>query len=351
MKKILLIDDSPDIRENIAELLELSRYRVVTAGDGRSGIEAAIAEKPDLILCDILMPGIDGYGVLHLMQRRPELQQIPFVFLSAKSDQAEIRQGMSLGADDYITKPFDATDLLKTVESRLRKSELLRHSRAAGLEGVDELISVSAGDEVLQAFVRDRHLDRYKKKQRIFTEGNHPVRLYYVQKGKVKVYKTNEEGKELILKIANEGDFFGYISLLENTLYRENAMALEDCEIAAIPRSEFEELMNANPQVTRRFISLLSKDVREKEEQILKIAYNSLRRKVADALLTAQERFRLGGDRLPIHLTRENLAAIAGTATESLIRTLTDFKTEGLIDIHDGSISILDYDRLVRLVN
>ncbi|TCZ73346.1 response regulator [Flaviaesturariibacter aridisoli] len=351
MKKILLIDDNPHIRENIAELLELSRYRVVTAGDGRSGIEAAIAEKPDLILCDILMPGIDGYGVLHLLQRRPELQQIPFVFLSAKSDQAEIRQGMSLGADDYITKPFDATDLLKTVESRLRKSELLRHSRTAGLDGVDELISVSAGDEVLQGFVRDRHLDRYKKKQRIFTEGNHPVRLYYVQKGKVKVYKTNEEGKELILKIANEGDFFGYISLLENTVYRENATALEDCEIAAIPRSEFEELMNANPQVTRRFISLLSKDVREKEEQLLKIAYNSLRRKVADALLSAQERFRVGGERQPIHLTRENLAAIAGTATESLIRTLTDFKTEGLIDIHDGSISILDYDKLERLVN
>ena len=351
MKKILLIDDNEEMRENIAELLELSQYTVVTAGDGRAGIEAALSQKPDLILCDIMMPELDGYGVLHLQQRHPELRHIPFIFLSARTEQAEVRRGMSLGADDYLTKPFDSTDLLKTVESRLRKSELLRAGSATGLAGINELISASGGEELLQAFVQGRHLDRYKKKQRIFTEGNHPIRLYYVQKGKVKVYKTNEEGKELILKIANEGDFFGYISLLENSVYRENATALEDCEIAAIPRSEFEELMNANPQVTRRFISLLSKDVHEKEEQLLRLAYNSLRRKVADALLAAQERFRSGNERLPIHLTRENLAAIAGTATESLIRTLTDFKTEKLIDIQDGNINILEYDKLMRLAN
>ncbi|GAB4092542.1 response regulator [Flaviaesturariibacter terrae] len=351
MKKILLIDDNPVIRENIAELLELSRYQVVTASNGRQGVAEAIAQKPDLILCDIMMPELDGYGVLHLLQRNPELQQIPFIFLTAKSDQSDIRTGMSLGADDYITKPFDTTDLLKTVESRLRKSELLHKGRPDSADVAADGGAETDAEEILRAFVQGRHLDHYKKKQRIFTEGNHPIRLYYVQKGKVKVYKTNDDGKELILKIVAEGDFFGYISLLENTVYRENADALEDCDIAAIPRSEFEELMNAHPQVTRRFISLLSKDVHQKEEQLLRIAYNSLRRKVADALLAAQERFRHGDERLPIHLTRENLAAMAGTATESLIRTLTDFKTEKLIDIHDGSISILQYDKLVRMVN
>jgi CRP-like cAMP-binding protein len=163
--------------------------------------------------------------------------------------------------------------------------------------------------------------------------------------------ENNEDGKELILKIVNEGEFFGYIAMLENSLYRESADALEECEIAAIPRSEFEELLHGSPQVSQQFIRLLAKDILDKEDQLLRIAYNSLRRKVADALIAAQERFRKGLERLPITLTRENLAAMAGTATESLIRTLTDFKSEKLIDIQDGQISIIQYEKLARMMN
>ncbi|RYZ24285.1 MAG: response regulator [Chitinophagaceae bacterium] len=351
MKKILLIEDNPDVLENTAELLSLSHYQVITARNGKEGVTEALNTKPDLIICDIMMPELDGYGVYHVLQHNPELQQTPFIFLTAKSEHAEVRKGMALGADDYITKPFNTTDLLNTVESRLRKAELIRNLNTPGPEGLNDPASSFANEGALQAFVEGRKSDHYKKKQRIFTEGNHPVRLYYVQKGKVKVYKTNEDGKELILKIVNEGEFFGYISLLENTPYRENADALEDVEVAAIPRSEFEELMNANPQVTRKFIKLLAKDVHAKEEQLLRIAYNSLRRKVADALLAAQERFRRGEERLPIHLTRENLATMAGTATESLIRTLTDFKAEKLIEIRDGEIEIVQYERLARMFN
>src|SRR6476620_690573 len=101
---------------------------------------------------------------------------------------------------------------------------------------------ISGGEAVLKIFVDGRHLDHYKKKQRIYSEENHPIRLYYVQKGKVKIYKTNDEGKELIMKIANPGNFFGYVAMLENTVYKENAEALEDCEIAAIAKNEFVEL-------------------------------------------------------------------------------------------------------------
>ncbi|GAB4092556.1 response regulator [Flaviaesturariibacter terrae] len=351
MKKILVIEDNPDILENTAELLELSHYKVTTARNGKEGVIEAFHSRPDLIICDIMMPELDGYGVLHMLQRDAQLQQTPFIFLTAKSELSELRQGMSLGADDYISKPFDTGDLLRTVESRLRKADLLRRASGTGIDGVNELISASGGEEALRSFVAGRHIDRYKKKQRIFSEGNHPLRLYYLKKGKVKVYKTNEEGKELILKIVNEGEFFGYIALLENTLYRENADALEDAEVAAIPRSEFEELIHVNPQVSRRFIRLLARDVHNKEEQLLRIAYNSLRRKVADALLAAQERFRLGNEAGPISLTRENLACMAGTATESLIRTLTDFRAEKLIDIDEGRITILDPEGLSRLVN
>ncbi|RYY99958.1 MAG: response regulator [Chitinophagaceae bacterium] len=350
MKKVLIIEDNPVILENTAELLEMANYRVHKAPDGRSGIAEAMTCHPDLILCDINMPDLDGYGVLHLVQKHPELRQIPFIFLTALTAPADIRKGMSLGADDFISQPYDATDLLNTIESRLKRAEAMQHALPVGLDGVDALISHTSGEEELRRFVEGRGLDRYKKKQRIYSEGNHPVRLYYVQRGKVKVYKTNDDGKDLIIKIVSEGEFFGYIAMLENMSYRENADALEDTEIAAILRSEFEELMNAHPEVTRKFIRLLASDVRSMEEQLLRIAYNSLRRKVADALLSVADRFSATGN-AAITLTRENLAAVAGTATESLIRTLTDFKAERLIDIHEGKILILDRDKLLRVVH
>jgi CheY-like chemotaxis protein len=351
MKKILVVEDNKDIRENIAELLELSNYQVLMAANGKLGIEEAIAEKPDLILCDIMMPELDGYGVLHMIQKNPELQNTPFIFLSALGEKAEIRKGMSLGADDYITKPFDPTDLLNTVERRLKKAELIKQKMSAGIAGVNELITITSGEKALHDFVEGRHLDKYTKRQRIFTEGNHPIRLYYIQKGRVKIFKTNNEGKEFIVRIANEGEFFGYTAMLKNSVYTTNAEALEPSQIAGIPRNEFEQLLNTNPEVSRKFISLLANDVVEKQEQLLHIAYNSLRRKVADALLLVQKKYKKDIEQLSISLSRENLAAMAGTATESLIRTLTDFKSEKLIDIRDGKITILNQRKLENLAN
>lgn len=350
MKKILVIEDSKEILENTAEILELSHYHVFTAGNGKEGVETALATKPDLILCDIMMPELDGYGVLHMVQKNPDLQSVPFIFLTAKTEKEEVRKGMSLGADDYITKPFDPTELLATIEGRLKKAALIKERISQGLKGVNELISIVGGEKALRDFVEGRHVDLYRKKQRIYTEGNHPVRLYYVQKGRVKVYKTNEQGKELIVRIANEGEFFGYTALLEASVYKENAEALEDAEIATMPKAEFEELMSANPEVTRKFIRLLASDVTEKEDQLIRVAYNSLRKKVADALLTVYKKYKDTSEKR-INLSRENLAAIAGTATESLIRTLTDFRDEKLIEITDGKITVLNPVRLEKMLN
>lgn len=350
MKKVLVIEDNKEILENTAEILELSNYFVVTAENGRIGVEKALADKPDLILCDIMMPELDGYGVLHMVQSHPQLQHTPFIFLTAKTDPGEIRKGMSLGADDYIPKPFDPTDLLTAVEGRLKKADLVKREIADGIREANQLLTISGGEKKLQDFVDGRHVDTYKKRQRIFSEGNHPIRLYYVQKGKVKIFKINDEGKELIIRIVNEGEFFGYTAMFENSVYKENADALEDSEIATIPRTEFEELLHSHPDVSRKFIKLLASDVTDKEEQLLHIAYNSLRRKVADALLSVHKTYHTAPDG-DIYLSRENLAALAGTATESLIRTLTSFKAEHLIDIKDGRITILDYARLERMAN
>jgi CRP-like cAMP-binding protein len=351
MKKVLVIEDSRDILDNIAEILELSNYRVLKAMNGKEGVEQALANKPDLILCDIMMPELDGYGVLHVIQLNPELQDTPFIFLSALAEKNEVRKGMSLGADDYILKPFDPTDLLNAIEVRIKKSEVMLRKKCPGLSGMDELHQLLGGEEALKQFVEGRHVDKYKKKERIFSEGNHPIRLYYVQKGRVKVYMTNEDGKELIIKIVNEGEFFGYIGLLEDSVYKENAEALEDAEIAAIPKSEFDQLMHSNPEVSGKFIKLLASDISETEAHLVHVAYNSLRRKVADALLTVNKKYKTASDKYSINLSRENLAAIAGTATESLIRTLTDFKSEKLIDIRDGRIAILSLDKLKKMAN
>lgn len=351
MKKILVIEDNKDILENTADLLELSNYIVFTATNGKLGIEQALANKPDLILCDIMMPELDGYGVLHMVQRNAELQNTPFIFLTAKTERNDLRKGMSLGADDYILKPYDATDLLNAIEGRLLKADLLKQSIANEIKSLNEPVPAVEAEQALREFVEGRHTDKYKKRQRIFSEGNHPIWVYYLQKGKVKVYKNNNDGKELIVKIANDGEFFGYTSMLENAVYKVNAEALEDSEIAAISKTEFDELINSNTDVSRRFIKLLASDINQKEEQLLHIAYNSLRRKVADTLLAVEKKYRNNEEKFTITLSRENLAAVAGTATESLIRTLTDFKAEKLIDITDGKITILNYQKLENLVN
>lgn len=352
MKKILLIEDNDDIRENTAEILELGNYKVFTAENGKVGVDIAIKEKPDLIICDIMMPVLDGYGVLHLIHKNPEIQNTPFIFLTAKTERSDIRKGMAMGADDYITKPFEGTELLDAVESRLRKAGLIKQEIAEGLHGLDQLMNAAGGKNVLQSFKEGRNLNKYKKKQIIYTEGNRPSRLYYIQKGKVKIYKTNESGKELVVGLYNAGDFLGYIALLEGTAYKETAEAMEDTELAIIPKEDFEELMNNNREVVQSFIKLLASNVTDKETQLLGLAYNSLRKKVADALITLKKKFEpSNGGKFAIDISRENLATIAGTATESLIRTLSDFKTEKLIDIHEGVINILDEKRLTEMFN
>ena len=350
MKKILLIEDNDEIRENTAEILELSNYKVITAENGKRGVELAMGNKPDLIVCDIMMPVLDGYGVLMTLQKNTDTQNIPFIFLTAKAERNDFRKGMELGADDYITKPFEGSELLNAIESRLRKTDLLKQELQTGVEGVDQLLFAS-GRETLKSLTEGRNIIKYKKKQQVYSEGNRPTRLFYVQKGKIKTFKTNEYGKELIIGLYNEGDFLGYTALLEATAYHETAEALEDSELAIIPREDFEQLVYSNKEIAQKFIKLLVKNVSEKENQSLGIAYNSLRKKVAEALVTLKTKFKGSNENFSIDISRENLASIAGTATESLIRTLTDFRSEKIIDIVDGNIKILNEKKLENLMN
>jgi CRP/FNR family transcriptional regulator, polysaccharide utilization system transcription regulator len=353
MKKILLIEDSQDIRENIAEILTLANYQVVEAENGKVGVELAKAELPDLIICDIMMPQLDGYGVLHLLSKNPVTAGIPFIFLTAKSEKDDFRKGMNLGADDYLIKPFDDLELLDAIEMRLKKNEILKADFQKNLEGLNDFIQEARGLEDLDKLLTDeRKVSLVRKKQQLFSEGNYPNALFFLNKGKIKTYKTNAEGREYITSLYKSGDFIGYVDLLEDTPYRESAMALEDSEVVLIPKEDFFTLLYNNRDVANKFIKILSDNLADKEERLLKLAYNSVRKRVAESLLLVERQYQQEKDKnFQVSISREDLANIVGASKETVIRTLADFKDEKLIDISGGKIVILNSEKLARMRN
>lgn len=352
MKKILLIEDNKDMRENTAEILELSRYKVFTAENGKEGVELAQKNKPDLIICDIMMPVLDGYGVLHLLAKNEETANIPFIFLTAKAERGDFRKGMEMGADDYVTKPFDDIELLNAIESRLKKSEMMKKEFSKNIAGLNEFISSAKGIEDLKKLSEDQNIHIYKKKENIYSEHGYPKGIFFVVKGKIKTYKTHEQGKEFITGLYKEGDFFGYLALLEDGKYKDTATALENSEICLIPKEDFYALVYKNSEVSRKFIKMLSDNLEEKEDQLIKLAYNSVRKRVAEALVTLVNRYKKDGEtQFSMNISREDLANLAGTATETTIRTLSDFKEDGLVEVKGGTISVIDYDKLIKMKN
>jgi len=345
MKTILLIEDNDDIRENTAEMLEMAGYRTETAENGKLGVEKALATKPDLVICDIMMPVMDGYGVLQIFMHNPELSTVPFIFLTAKTERSDIRKGMEMGADDYLTKPFTEAELLGAVESRLKRHENLKKTATTEAD-FETFWNESKADADLKNLLTDRKVFSYKKKQIIYSEGNEASKVYFVRKGKVKTYQTNTDGKEFITGIFCEGDFFGYIPILEETSHTDTAETLEECELISIPKNDFLALLHQKQSVAQKFIRMLAGAVAEKEKFLLGMAYNSLRKRVADALLLLSEKYK---NAKGMHISRDNLASVVGTATESLIRTLSEFKQDGLIEITEGKIIIKNAHKLANL--
>ncbi|MDR3716386.1 MAG: response regulator [Puia sp.] len=351
MRRLLVIDDHDDIRENIAEILTLAGYEAMTAPNGKRGVETALQEKPDLVICDIMMPELDGYGVLHLLRKNAATENTPFIFLTARTERGDFRKGMEMGADDYITKPFDDIELLNAIEIRLKKYDILQGGYAADEKGVGNLLNDLNSSGLLNIDPTLYELEEIPKKLSLYLEGRRPKFLYYLKKGKIKAFRVHEDGKEYITNLYTAGDFIGYLPLLEDRSYEDTAVVLEDAELALIPRDEFLSAVYNDIHIATKFIRLIAQNVKEKEERLLSLAYGSLRKRVAAALVDINAKFnKSGATPAGLDISREDIAQYVGTATESLIRTLSDFKAEKLVEIKEGKIRITDLAKLKNLL-
>ena len=348
MKKVLLIEDDTILRENTAELLELSDYHVVTAPNGKLGVQAAFEHAPDIIVCDIMMPELDGYGVLEHLSKSDQTKYIPFIFLSAKTERQDIRKGMNLGADDYITKPFEEEELTSAIESRIAKAAILKDEREANRQQFIEDDELRTLNDLKNFFDDHGTVFSYPKDATIYNEGEHANYIYLIVKGVVKCHKLDEQGKELTTALHKEDDLFGYTSFTQNIPYQETATAIQPTEVVALSKSELTSVLNKNHQVTLELIQLLTDNISGIKEQLLQMAYSSVHRKTANTILKFAEKLNRRPED-PIKISRNDLASVAGIATETLIRTLSQFKKQGIIEIEGRNIKIVDYQQLQEM--
>ena len=191
----------------------------------------------------------------------------------------------------------------------------------------------------------------YQKGQRIFFEGGPALGMHCVRQGKIKIIKANGEGKEQIVHLAKEGDVLGVQSVLTETKYSTSAVALDDCVVCFIPRSDFYRVWQANTQFSTSLMQMLAKALGAAEVQMLHLAYKPVRERLAEALLLLASTFRKEGEEqsFSISFSREDLASLVGTAKETAIRLLSEFKDEGIISTRGSEVKILNIRLLSQI--
>lgn len=335
--KILIVEDNHDVRENLSEILSLSGYNTITAVNGKQGVERALAEIPDLILCDIMMPELDGYGVLRILSKNPLTEHIPFIFLSAKTGLLDIRKGMTLGADDYITKPFDDVELLDTIETRLTR----KRTGSGTVASDHRMISLLTPDQLIEALppsMLEGETRNVSKKEVLYSEGQTCRSVFLVRSGRAAATKMDEYSKEVVTHLYQSPMIIGVPSALFGK-YRETIKAMEDLEVLPIKKDDFIQFILSDRQVSYYFLNQLAMEQIRADEKLLLQAFGTVRMKLASTLLELYPLYESNGKAV-ISISREELANIAGTAKETIIRCLSEFKEEGLISIQDSDIVI-----------
>ncbi|MDY2587927.1 response regulator [Winogradskyella aquimaris] len=348
MTKVLLIEDDKVLRENTAELLELSDFDVITAPNGKLGLKSININNPDIIVCDIMMPELNGYEVLKEVTKNDRTKHIPFIFLSAKTEHQDVRKGMNLGADDYITKPFTEDELISAIRSRLAKVRILKEKEENNVNNYserDELINLND----LKNFFDDYGEEfKFSKDDIIYREGDHSNFIYLITKGAVKCHKLDSSGKELATSLYKEDDLFGYTSFTHNLPHKETATALKDTVLVGLSILQLSDILKNNNKLAIALIDHLTDDLSHIKDQLLEMAYSSVNKKTATTILEFAEKInRRPKD--PIKISRNDLASVAGIATETFIRTLTNFKNQGLIKSEGRNIVVLDIEGLKQI--
>ena len=294
-----------------------------------------------------MMPELDGYGTLKALSNSKLTKYIPFVFLSAKTERNDVRKGMNLGADDYITKPFTEDDLISAIESRLAKVSILQE---LGNNQKDKIIPSNEKElknlNDLKNFFDDYGEEfTFKKEDVIYHERDHSNYIYLINQGAVKCYQINELGKELVTALYKEDDLFGYNSFTENRPHEETATAIADTKLVGVSIIEFKKILNNNHKIAIELIELLAVNLSTIKEELLQMAYSTVNKKTATTILKFAERMnRKPND--PIKISRNDLASVAGIAPETFIRTLTIFKKEGIIKAEGRNIKVIDIEKL-----
>jgi CRP-like cAMP-binding protein len=204
--------------------------------------------------------------------------------------------------------------------------------------------------EELERINSNKSCNIYKKGQFIFHEGNKPFGVFCVNEGKIKISKTDSNGKEQIVRLAKPGDTLGYRALMANSKYTASAVALEDSKVCFISEQDFTQLIKNNEKVANDLLVLLSKALGEAEEKLKKLALKPVRERLAEGLLLLLKTYHDGSDKpFTISISREDLSGIVGTAKETVIRFLSEFKEEGIVDTKGSAITILRKDKLLEI--
>lgn len=333
--RIVVIEDQEEVRENLLETLELAGYDVVGASDGHAGVQRVREHAPALVLCDVMMPKLDGFGVLELLRADASTAAIPFVFLSARTEREDLRRGMNLGAADYVTKPFFQDELLRVVQLRIAQAA------APSIHGGQVLAKAHTEDvKPLLAELRQRGRTRqYTDRATVCYEGDEALNVYYVQGGRLRSHRETSFGKTLTLDLYGAGTWVGIDDVLGGGWHAAALSAFPDATVVIVPKGELLALVHKHPALTLALARQLAQDVALRTEQLLQIAYYSVRKRVAESLL----RFGEGPDKTRVELRREDIAEAIGTTPESVTRTLTELRKDGLVDLSTvGEVILLD---------
>lgn len=330
---ILLIEDDESSRMITAELLRMAGYEVIAAANGEDGIGMAKERQPALILCDIVMQVTNGYEVLRALQDEPDTRTIPFIFLTGRCEHYEIRKAMLMGADDYITKPLVASDLLEAVERRIEKRNRAQLHSMPDRAAVPPWQTWTSGGSLLEVAARVGKPREYKKNEMIFMEGAPNRTCLVIESGCVKTFKTTFTGKVCITGIYKEGELLGDGGLSGDTIISNSAVAIQPVAGYQLSKCDIKSVLSKNPAASFTYLSMISKRLSKLDDHLLSIAYCGVRKRVAHALLKLEEEFNgrdnEGATVIPLPL--QDIACISGMTSESSYRVLSDFEKDGMI--------------------